>query len=39
VKLYDRATMTYDQEIFWCIPQTMHSPTTIWKLPDISGIM
>jgi hypothetical protein len=31
--------MTYDQEIFWCITQTMHSPTTIWKLPDISGIM
>jgi hypothetical protein len=31
--------MTYDQEIFWCIPQTMHSPTTIWKLSAISGIM
>jgi hypothetical protein len=31
--------MTYDQEIFWCMPQTMHSPTIIWKLPAISGIM
>jgi hypothetical protein len=31
--------MTYDQEIFWCNPQTMHSPTTIWKLYAISRIM
>jgi hypothetical protein len=31
--------MTYDQEIFWCISQTMHSSTTIWKLPTISEIM
>jgi hypothetical protein len=31
--------MTYDQEIFWCISQTMYSRTTIWKLPPISGIM
>jgi hypothetical protein len=29
VKPFDRVTMTYDQEIFWCIRQTMHSPTTI----------
>jgi hypothetical protein len=27
------------KEIFWCIPQTMHSPTTIWKLSAISEIM
>jgi hypothetical protein len=31
--------MTYEQEIFWCIPQTMYSPTTIWKLSAIFGIM
>jgi hypothetical protein len=24
--------MTYDQENFWCIPQTMHSLAIIWKL-------
>jgi hypothetical protein len=32
VELYDRVAGTYDQEIFWCIPQSMHSTTTIWKL-------
>jgi hypothetical protein len=39
MKPYDRATGTYDQELFWCIPQTMHSPTTIWKPSVVSGIM
>jgi hypothetical protein len=34
-----RVTMPYDQEIFWCIAQTMHSPVTIWKLSAISGIV
>jgi hypothetical protein len=30
---------TYDQEIFWCIPQTIHLPTTIWKMSYTYGIM
>jgi hypothetical protein len=34
-----RVIGTSDQEIFWCIPQSMHSPTTIWKLIVISEIM
>jgi hypothetical protein len=27
------------KKIFWCIPQTLHSPTTIWRLSVISDIM
>jgi hypothetical protein len=27
------------KKMFWCISQTMHSPTTIWKMSVISAIM